>query len=309
MSTVVIAGGSGFLGGALVPRLAREHTVIVLTRSKPRKETKEGDRVRTVQWTPDGTLGDWAAAIEGTDAIVNLAGAGIADRRWTEARKRELIDSRVQSTASLVQAVLSATNPPKTFIQQSGVGFYGAYDDGPLFDEASPPGHDFLAEMAIQWEASVKPVETIGTRLVTVRTGIVLAKHGGALKKMMLPFRFFAGGPIGSGRQYMSWIHLEDWTGMIAWAIRMRLVTGTINATAPNPVQNWEFCRALGRAMRRPSWAPVPGFVLKMMFGEMAEVALLKGQRAVPSHANELKFAFRYQEIRPAFAAIFGHKP
>jgi uncharacterized protein (TIGR01777 family) len=308
VSTVVIAGGSGFLGGALTPRLAREHSVIVLSRSKPRSAPKEGDRVRAVQWNPDGTLGDWAKAIDGTDAIVNLAGAGIADRRWTEARKRELIDSRVKSTESLVQAVLSATNPPKTFIQQSGVGYYGAYDDGPVVEESSPPGHDFLGEMAVQWEAAAKPVEPIGTRLVTVRTGIVLAKHGGALKKMMLPFHFFVGGPIGSGRQYMSWIHLDDWTGMIAWAIRMRLVTGTINATAPNPVPNWEFCRALGRAMRRPSWAPVPGFVLKAMFGEMGEVALLKGQRAVPARANELKFAFRYQEIRAAFAAIFGRR-
>ena len=308
MSTVVIAGGSGFLGGALTPRLAREHSVIVLTRSKPRSAPKEGDRVRSVQWTPDGTIDDWAKALDGTDAIVNLSGSGIDKGRWTDSRKRELIDSRVKSTESLVQAVLSATNPPKTFIQQSAVGYYGAFDDSPILDESSPPGHDFLAEMAAAWEGAAKPVESIGTRLVTVRTGIVLAKHGGALRKMMMPFRFFVGGPVGSGRQYMSWIHLEDWTGMIAWAIRMRLVTGTINATAPHPVQNWEFCRALGRAMRRPSWAPVPGFVLKLMFGEMADVALLKGQRAVPSRANELKFAFRYQEIRPAFAAIFGSR-
>ena len=309
MSTVVIAGGSGFLGSALTPRLAREHSVIVLSRSEPKPaKPGAGDRIRFVQWTPDGTAGAWAKEIDGVDAIVNLAGAGIADRRWTESRKKELIDSRLKSTASLVEAVRSATTPPKAFIQQSGIGYYGAYDDSPVFDESSPPGQDFLADLSVRWEACAQPVEPVGTRLVLVRTGIVIARHGGALKKMLLPFKLFVGGPIGSGRQYMSWIHLEDWTGMIAWAIRTRLISGPINASTPHPVQNWEFSRALGRAMRRPSWAPVPGFVLKIMFGEMAEVALLRGQRAVPTRAKELGFGFRYEEILPAMAAIFGRR-
>ena len=303
---VVVAGGSGFLGKALVPRLSREHSVVVLTRSAVRTRSNPNDRVRFVQWTPDGKTDGWASEIDGAHAVVNLAGAGIADRRWTDARKQELIASRLQSTSSLVDAVVTAADPPKVFVQQSGIGYYGAFDEGPRIDETSPPGDDFLSQLSVRWEAAAKPVEPLGTRLVTTRTGIVLAKDGGALKKMMLPFRFFAGGPIGSGRQYMSWIHIDDWTGMIAWAIRTRLIVGPINATAPNPVPNWEFCRALGQAMHRPSWAPVPGLVLKAAFGEMAEAALLRGQRAFPSRAQELGFSFRYAEIRPAMAAIFA---
>jgi len=318
LTKVVIAGGSGFLGRALIARLSREHSVVVLTRNAkkhsrlevrtPNQSAQEPSRVRVAEWTPDGGTGAWASELDGVHAVVNLAGAGIADKRWTDARKHELVESRMKSSASLVEAVRQAATPPKVFVQQSAIGYYGRFEDGPTLDEVSPPGDDFLADLCVRWEAVPRPVDAFGTRLVTVRTGIVLSKNGGALKRMMLPFRFFAGGPIGSGRQQLSWIHLEDWTGIMAWAIRTTLVTGPINATAPNPVPNWEFSRALGRAMHSPSWIPVPGFALKMAFGEMADVVLLKGQRVVPTRARELGFSFRYQEIKPALAALFEKK-
>ena len=313
MSQVVIAGGSGYLGRALAARLAREgHQVVVLTRAGGAsskfevRSSKEPSRIRYAEWTPDGTAGPWAEEVAAADAVVNLAGAGIADRRWTESRKRLLVDSRIMSTRSLVAAIRGAGKRPSLFVQASGIGYYGSYEDGPALDESSAPGHDFLADLCVAWEGEAQPVQAFDCRLVTIRSGIVLSKDGGALKKMMPPFRFFAGGPLGSGRQQMSWIHRDDWIGLVAWTIRLPLVAGVINATAPNPVPNWEFSRTLGRAMRRPSWAPVPGFVLKLVVGEMAEVALLRGQRVLPARAQELGFAFRYPELKAALAAEFS---
>jgi uncharacterized protein (TIGR01777 family) len=318
MSQVVIAGGSGYLGRALASRLAREgHQVVVLTRRSSKFEgrsSKDGpperaalpSRIRYAEWTPDGSAGAWAEEMAAADAVVNLAGAGIADKRWTDARKRLLVDSRILSTRSLVAAISSAERRPSLFVQASGIGYYGSYDDGPTLDESSPPGHDFLANLCVMWEGEAQPVQAFDCRLVIIRSGIVLSKDGGALKKMMLPFRLFAGGPLGSGRQQMSWIHRDDWIGLVAWIIRQPLVTGIINATAPNPVPNWEFSRTLGRAMRRPSWAPVPGFVLRLAVVEMADVALLRGQRVLPLRAQELGFAFRLPELKSALAAEFS---
>ena len=312
MSKVVIAGGSGYLGRALCARLAREgHDVVALSRAPGRTEGT-GDpgnrsRIRYASWTPDGTAGAWASEIDGADAVINLAGAGLADKRWTRARKQVLRDSRLLSTRSLVTAVREANKRPALFVQGSAVGYYGAHDDGPAFDESSAPGHDFLGEMCVAWEAEALPLQALDCRLVIIRSGVVLSKDGGALTKMKMPFSFFVGGPLGSGRQQLSWIHRDDWIGLVAWTIRLPLVTGPINATSPKPVSNWEFSRTLGRAMRRPSWAPVPGFVLKMVVGEMAGVALLRGQRVLPNRAQELGFAFRYPELKAALAAEFHH--
>jgi uncharacterized protein (TIGR01777 family) len=218
-----------------------------------------------------------------------------------------LVDSRIKSTRSLVKAVHQSDKPPSLFVQASGIGYYGAFDgDGPTLTESSPPGGDFLARLCVAWEGEASAVQAIGCRLVVIRSGIVLSRDGGALAKMMPPFKLFAGGPLGNGRQQMSWIHRDDWIGLVAWSIRQPLVNGAFNATAPNPVPNWEFSRVLGRAMHRPSWAPVPAFVLKLIVGEMAEVALLKGQRVLPAHAQELGFAFRYPELKAALAAEFA---
>ncbi len=299
---VIIAGGSGFLGRELTERLTRDgHQVVVLSRDAG--ATAGLANARVVPWTPDGDSGAWAGEIDGADAVVNLAGAGIADRRWTAARKQLLMDSRLQSTRSLAAAVRAAANMPPVFIQQSAIGFYGAYDNGGEFDEGSSPGSDFLAGLCVAWEAEAHPLSAMGCRVVFLRTGIVLSRKGGALAKMLPPFRFFVGGRVASGRQTMSWIHLDDWVGMVLWAIGNSAVRGPVNATASNPVTNAEFARAIGRALHRPSWAPVPAAVLKLVFGEMATDCLIRGQRVLSRRGAELGYQFRFEKVDEAVAA------
>jgi uncharacterized protein (TIGR01777 family) len=301
---VVIAGGSGFLGRALTDRLIADgHSVVVVSREA--EGTSIGSpNLRAVRWTPDGGAGEWAGAIDDADAVVNLAGAGIADKRWTRARKELLLRSRVDSTRSLASALRTMKTRPPVFIQASAIGFYGSYDNGGEFNEGSSPGSDFLAGLCVAWEAEAHPISALGSRVVILRNGIVLSKKGGALAKMLPPFRFFVGGPIASGRQSMSWIHLDDWVRMVIWAIHTPAVSGAINATAPNPVPNAEFSRALGRALHRPSWAPVPAIVLRAMFGEMATDMLIRGQRVVPARTLQLGYQFRYPQIAEAMAAL-----
>jgi hypothetical protein len=301
---IVIAGGSGFLGRALTDRLARDgHDVVVLSRGAG--GTAKG--VRAVAWTPDGGVGPWAAEIDGADAVVNLAGAGIADSRWTKARKQLLHDSRIFSTRSLAAAVQAARVKPRAFIQAGGVGIYGAHENGATFDESSAPGSDFLAKLCVEWEEAARPISAGGCRLVVMRNAVVLSRKGGALAKMLPAFQFFVGGRIASGRQFMSWIHLDDWVGMTIWAIENQVVSGPINAAAPNPVTNADFSRALGRALHRPSVMPVPGFVLRLIFGEMATDCLILGQRAVPTRATELGFRFKFGQIGEALAEAVRH--
>ena len=316
---VVIAGGSGFLGTALTARLLADgHDVVVLTRggegaigppgarsNGPQAARAETPSPKFVAWQPDGSAGSLTRNVEGADAIVNLAGAAIEDKRWTDARKALLEESRVKSTRSLVAAVAAASRKPAVFVQGSAVGYYGAHEIGPSFDETSLPGDDFLAQLSLAWEREAAPASDLGCRLVIVRTGIVLAKHDGALAKMAMPFKLFAGGPVGSGRQYLSWIHLDDWVAIVVWALTNPAVLGPINATAPEPVPQRDFAKALGRAMRRPSWAPVPGFVLRAIFGEMADTMLLRGQRVLPARAGEIGFSFEYERVAEALAAIY----
>lgn len=299
---IAIAGGSGFLGHALSRRFLEDgHHVVALSREPGRA----GDQphLRTVQWTPNGETGPWSRELDGAGAVVNLAGAGIADKRWTAARKKLLLDSRVQSTKSLVAALRSIGAKPSVFIQGSAVGFYGSFDNGPELDERSSPGTDFLAGVCVAWEAEAQPAAMLGMRLVILRSGISLSRSGGALAKMLPPFWFFVGGPIGSGRQYLAWIHLDDWVGLVAWAIANPAVSGPINACAPNPVPNRELARAIGRAVHRPAIAPVPAFVMKTMFGQLATDTLLRGQRVIPRRALDLGYQFRYPTIDQAVPA------
>lgn len=307
---IVIAGGSGFLGRALSARLrAAHHDVVVLTRdAEPAR--REGPRdsgsrtVRYAPWTPNGETGGWAREIDAADALVNLAGAGIADKRWTAARKRILWNSRILSTKSLVKALRTVARRPAVLIQGSAAGYYGAFENGPLIDETSPPGSDFLAKLCVAWEAEAEPAATLGCRLVIARSSVVLSRDGGALPRMMLPFRLFAGGPMGSGRQVMSWIHIDDWIEMVLWAIEKSTVSGPVNLAAPQPVTSAEFSRALGRAMHRPSWLPVPGFALRLIVGEMANDALLLGHRILPKRAQELGYIFRHPGVDEALTAV-----
>jgi uncharacterized protein (TIGR01777 family) len=302
---IVLAGGSGFLGHALTRALlAGRHEVVVLSRGGANAITLNA---RLAAWTPNGETGPWARELDGADVVINLSGAGLADQRWSDDRKQQLRDSRVLSTRSLVAAMRAAEKKPSVFIQASGAGIYGAWDDaqGP-FDEASPAGSDFLARLCVEWEAEAQPLSSLGTRLAIMRNGIVLARHGGALAQMLPPFHFFAGGPIATGRQYMAWITLEDWIRMVMWTIEDARVSGPVNATAPNPVSNREFARAIGRALHRPSRLAVPAFVLRLMFGEMATNILILGQRVVPARALDLGFRFEQPEVTEAMKAILS---
>jgi uncharacterized protein (TIGR01777 family) len=299
---IVIAGGTGFLGRPLTTSLvASGHQVTVLSRA-----TTTAAGARTVAWTPDGSAGgSWPAAIDGADAVINLAGESIAGKRWTADQKSRILASRVDATRSLVAAVEHATRPPAVFISGSAVGFYGPREDQ-LVTEDTPAGSDFLADVCVRWEHEARRLEGTATRVACVRTGLVLERDGGALPQMLPPFWFGAGGPVGSGRQYWPWIHREDWIGLMQFVLTTSTAAGAVNATAPNPVANRDFAKALGRALHRPAFMPAPGFALKLLMGEMAEGLLLSGQRAVPAKAERLGYTFRFKTVDDALRSIFN---
>jgi uncharacterized protein (TIGR01777 family) len=299
---IVIAGGSGFLGRALGDALARDGDEIV---SLSRRAAGSVARSRLVRWTPDGTVGPWKSEIDGADAVVNLAGESIAARRWTDAQKRLILDSRVLATRSLVNAINSASPAPAVLVSGSAVGYYGPLGDE-VATEDRPAGSDFLARVCTQWEAEAARVTAGGTRLACIRTGLVLDRDGGALPRMLPPFWFGMGGPVGSGRQYWPWIHRSDWISLVRWTIVSPSASGALNASAPWPVPNADFARALGRALHRPAFMPAPAFAMRLALGEMADALLLAGQRAVPARAEQLGFTFRYPQLDDALRAIFS---
>jgi uncharacterized protein len=307
---IVVAGGTGFLGSALAESWAEDgHEVRVLSRSlapgESRHESGTGvPGITRVGWRPDGRSGPWTASLAGTDAVVNLAGASVGDRRWTPQRKAEIRDSRILPTRSLAAAILEAADPPAVFVSASAVGYYGTANGEPKTEEA-PPGGDFMATLCVDWEAEARRAARPGVRVAIARTGIVLERSGGALPRMALPFRFFAGGPLGSGHQYLSWIHRLDWMEMMRWIVQTPAAGGPINVTAPHPVTNREFARALGRALGRPSVLSAPAFALKLALGEFADY-ILTGQRVVPARALSLGYHFRYPDIDRAFRGIYG---
>jgi uncharacterized protein (TIGR01777 family) len=307
---IVIAGGSGFLGSPLAETYAEDgHDVRVLTRSlvsgDSRHESGTGvPGITRVGWKPDGQTGPWAGVISGADAIINLAGESIGTRRWKPQRKAELRDSRILSTRSLATAIRAAAEPPAVFISASGIDYYDSASPEPK-TEQSPAGRSFLAQLCEDWEAEARRAQRDGLRVVTTRSGIVLERSGGPLVEMMRPFKLFAGGPLGSGRQYISWIHRLDWIEMVRWIVQTPEASGAINVTAPQPVTSREFARALGHALKRPSLMPAPAFALKIALGEFADY-LLTGQRVVPARAQALRYHFRYPEIDIAFRGIFG---
>jgi uncharacterized protein (TIGR01777 family) len=306
---IVVAGGTGFLGAPLCGSWADEgHEVLVLTRSLPpgRSQHEPGTGVpgvTRVGWIPLQHGDDLTRTIDGATAVVNIAGESLDARRWTAARKQAIRDSRLNATRALAAAISASAAPPSAFVSGSAVGYYG--DRGAeMVAEDAPPGHDFLGRLCVEWEDEARGAERHGVRLAIVRTGIALERSGGALPRMMRPFRFFVGGPIGSGRQYLSWIHRLDWIEMVRWAVESADAAGAINATAPHPVTMREFSRALGHAMRRPALAPgVPRFVLRLAVGEIADT-LVTGQRVVPGKALAAGFHFRYPEIDIALRGI-----
>ena len=300
--TIVVAGGSGFLGGALVSHLAAAgHRVVTLTR-RPRPGQPDD-----LAWAPDGSAGPWAAALDKAGAVINLAGEGIADRRWTAAQKARLRDSRLLAVRSLAAAIRSCATPPAAFIGGSAMGYYGPHGDEPVTED-TPPGTDFLGRLCVEWERESNAVASAATRVALLRTGLALHPHGGALGKMLLPFKLGAGGRLGSGRQFMPWIHRDDWVRLAAWIVERILETGDaagpFNLTAPVPVTNADFTRALGRALHRPAFLPVPGFALEVALGEMAEALLLTGARVIPARAEQMGFQFKFREIDAALADL-----
>lgn len=307
---VVIAGGTGFLGRPLAELYAEEgQQVTVLTRrlAPAASEYEAGTGlpgITHVGWQPDGSTGPWSAAIDGADVVVNLAGESIGNRRWSPAQKARIRDSRVLATRSLAGAIRGAARPPAVLISGSAVGYYGPRGDDTVTEEDAP-GRDFLAEVCTAWEREALAAVGSSTRVSIVRTGVVIERAGGALPRMLTPVRFFAGGPLGSGRQYMSWIHRADWLELVRWIARAPQAGGVFNATAPEPVTNAAFMKALARAMHRPSWLPAPAFALRLALGEMADSLILSGQRAVPARALRLGFRFHLPQIDQAMRAIF----
>jgi uncharacterized protein len=296
---LVVTGATGFIGRALCAALLQHgHALTLFTRGAPR-DANTGTK-RWLHWTP-GTLRDWDAALDGVDGVINLAGEPIAEKKWSHTQRRRIEKSRIDATQCLVQACAKAKQRPHFLINASAVGYYGPRGDEIATEEA-PPGNDFLGQLCQAWEAEALKAEELGMRVARLRTGIVLGPGGGALAKMAEPFKIYMGGPLGSGKQWMSWIQLEDLIRLILLLIDNPLAQGPFNATAPNPVQNKEFSATLGKVLHRPSWAPVPAFVLKLALGEMATM-LLTGQRVVPAAAEKLGFNFRHPDLREALEA------
>lgn len=295
---IVVAGANGLIGKALVRALSeRGDEVTALVRRE-----QAVPFAKAVLWDGRGE-GPWTAAVEGSDAVVNLAGANVADHRWSDAFKREILESRTHSTGAVVEAIRRAKARPHVLVNASAVGYYGGRGDDPV-DESAPPGTDFLAGVVKAWEEAARRADV---RTVLLRTGIVLARDGGALAKVLPPFKAFVGGPIGNGRQWMPWIHLDDEVSAILWTIDHQELQGPVNLTAPNPVTMGDFAKALGKVLHRPSWAKVPGAALKAVLGEFATV-LVEGQRAVPLALQRTGFAFRFNEIAAALEDLFGHR-
>lgn len=304
---VVISGGTGFIGQQLVAALAsRDNEVVVLTR-KDRADTS-GTGVTYTAWNPEdaSAAGDWSRVLDGADAVVNLAGASIGDRRWTPAYKKELIDSRIQATRALGRAMAAADRPPAVMISASGKDYYGPRGPEPV-DESSERGSGFLADLTAEWEqAAAEAAAAAGARLVVLRLAVVLGE-GGALPQMLLPFKFFAGGPLGSGRQYYPWIHVQDVVDMIMWAIHQPNVEGPLNAAAPQSLPNREFMAAIGKVLRRPAFVPAPAPALRLVLGaERADALLLGGQNIVPRRALDLGYTFRFSDLETALRDVLN---
>jgi len=297
---IVLTGATGMIGSLLTERWSNsDHSLVLLSRRPPAEIGVA--KKQWLAWQP-GASGDWERAIDGADAVINLAGEPIAGKRWTPKQKEILRSSRVDGTRALVDAIAKAQVKPKLMISGSAVGYYGPHGDEAL-NEDSKPGDDFLARLCVDWEAQAQKAESLGVRVCFLRTGIVLAKGEGALKKMAPPFKMFFGGPLGSGRQWMPWIHIEDEIGLIQFLIDNEGARGAFNGIAPNPVTMAEFSKTLGGVLNRPSWARVPPFVLALMVGEMAEM-LLNGQRAIPAAASKLGFKFQYPNLKLALASL-----
>lgn len=279
---VVLSGGRGFVGRAINNALTKQgHQVVLLDRNLA-----------------------FGPQVEGSDAIINLAGEPIAGKRWTAKQKEKILSSRVETTRAIVQAIATLRNKPRVLINASAIGYYGTRDPS-VATESSPKGEGFLAEVCVAWEDAAKEAEALGLRVVLLRLGIVLEKEGGAMAKMLPPFRLFIGGPLGSGRQAFPWVHRDDVVSAALYILKEEGISGPVNAVAPEQVTMREFCKVLGRAMHRPSGAAVPAFVLKTLMGEMVEM-FLKGRPVAPKRLSEMGYKFRFPQLEGALSSILA---
>lgn len=295
---ILITGASGLVGSALIPALTtRRHRTLALVRRTP----KTGDEIL---WNPaEGTID--TERLENIDAVVHLAGENIAAGRWTQAQKDRIRSSRVEGTRLLSETLANLKTPPATFVTASAIGYYGDRDDAPLTED-SPPGTGFLPDVSIAWETAAKPAEQAGIRTIYVRIGIVLTPKGGALGKMLLPFKLGLGGVVGSGAQYMSWIALDDLIAVFVHTLENSALSGPVNATAPHPVTNLEFTKTLGRVLGRPTIFPLPAFAARLALGEMADALLLSGARVLPARLQDAGFSFAHPHLEGALRHLLG---
>ena len=294
---VLIAGGSGFIGTALVNSLKRDnHEVIILTRRPPQNSDQ-------TQW--DGkTMDGWGYLVNEVDAVVHLTGFGLEHWPWTSTQKQKFIDSRVIPGRALASAIQNAARPPKVFLQSSGVNRYGLRGEG-IADESTPPGEDFLAQMTVPWEAVTEPIEALGVRRVVTRNAVVLARRGGLFPLMALPTRLFFGGRFGSGKQAVPWIHLTDHISAVRFLLENEKARGAYNLIAPAPTSNADFMRAIAKALHRPYWFHTPAFLLKMILGEMSNL-LTEGRYSQPKRLIELGFQFRFGRLEAAMEDLLA---
>lgn len=301
--TYAVTGATGLVGKRLCKRLIeRGDQVLVLSRNPQEAKKKIPQAAGFLFFSPHQALE--AQALDGIAGVIHLAGAPLFGKRWDDTYKREILESRVQGTERIVTALGQLQQKPEVLVCASAVGYYGARDDTPLTEEASP-GSDFLSQVCLDWEAAAAKVSEFGVRRVSTRLGIVMDPKEGALAQMLPPFQAFGGGPLGTGSQWFSWVHVEDVVGIILWALDNPQVEGTINATAPNPLRMADFCRTLGEVIRRPSWLPVPKFALELLLGEAAQV-LVEGQKVIPQKATQGGYTFLYPTAERALKNLLG---
>jgi uncharacterized protein (TIGR01777 family) len=301
---ILVTGSTGLVGTALVGQLKQAgHTVCRLVRPNTNPEAIRGTEGFDVKWDP--ATGELGAAGVGADAVVNLAGASIAEGRWTAERKKVLRVSRVNTTKALVNALAKMAARPRALVSASAIGYYGDRKEE-VINEESQPGSDFLSEIAKEWESEAEKAEVLGIRVVCARFGVILAKEGGALSQMARPFRFGVGGRIGSGQQWMSWVTLEEVVAILRFVLENGAARGPVNVVSPQPVRNAEFTKALASALHRPALFPAPAFALRLLLGEMADALLLSSQRVVPAQLDKLGYKFIHPDLGTALNSMLS---
>lgn len=298
---ILITGATGFIGRHLVEHFRDNGcSVRILTRNTDRAKHLFGDEVKYFPWRADGIPPE---AVESVDTVIHLAGEPIAPSYWTKSKKSRILNSRVNGGETLTHCIRSVENKPRLLVQASAIGFYGPNDTAVL-DENSPPGNDYLSRVAQAWERSTSPVEEMGVTRIVLRFGLVLGKDGGVFPYFRLPFRFFLGGPIGKGTQWISWVHIEDVVSSIQCSIENNDRSGIFNVTAPHPVTNKRFSKVLGEVLKRPSWFPVPSFVVRLVLGEMGKTLILTGQNVEPKRLLETGFSYRFSDLTQALSSL-----